>query len=215
MDEQEIKKLYQEKRAETVVRNLEKNGFSALYAATAAEAKDAFLARIPEGVTVGIAGGQTLEQIGVRPYLRESGKFNLISPGPEMDAAEALAMRKKTLTADIMVCGTNAITENGFLVNVDGWGQRVAGMIFGPDKVIIGAGINKVVKDLPAAWERLRRVARPMNNIRYGLKNPCTETGFCADCSNDTRICNYFSVIERSRIPDRIHVILIGEELGY
>ena len=81
--------------------------------------------------------------------------------------------------------------------------------------VIIGAGINKIVEDIPAAWERLRRVARPMNNIRYGSKNPCSETGYCVDCNNETRICNYFSIIERSRIPDRIHVILIGEELGY
>ena len=216
MNDQEIKETYLEKRGARVVKNLRKNGFEARYAATAAEAKDAFLSLIPEGVRVAIAGGQTLEQIGVRPYLLESGKYQIISPGePGIDAAEALARRKQTLTADVMVCGTNAVTESGFLVNVDGWGQRVAGMIFGPDKVVIGVGINKVVEDLPAAWERLRRIARPMNNIRYGLENPCTETGFCADCHNKTRICNYFTVMERSFIPERIHVILIGEDLGY
>ena len=216
MDDREIKESYLEKRAAKVVKNLRKNGFKAKYLATAGEAKDTFLSLIPEGVTVAIAGGQTLEQIGVRPYLLQSGKFHIINPGePGIDAKEALARRKKTLTADVMVCGTNAVTENGLLVNVDGWGQRVAGMIFGPDKVIIGAGMNKVVEDIPDAWQRLRRIARPMNNIRYGSKNPCTDTGFCADCNNKTRICNYFTIMERSFILDRIHVILIGEDLGY
>ena len=101
------------------------------------------------------------------------------------------------------------------MVNVDGMGNRVAAMIFGPDRVVLAVGMNKVVKDLEQAWDRLKRVAGPMNNMRLGLSNPCRKTGFCHDCSGATRICNYYSVIERCFIKDRICVVLIGEDLGY
>jgi L-lactate utilization protein LutB len=216
MEDHEIKKWYYEKRAEALINNLEKKGHKAQFAATAEEAKDTVLALIPEGATVALTGSQTLEQIGVKPYLRSNDKYNLIDPyEPGIDMAEGTARRKKGLTADIMVSSTNAVTEDGALVNVDGQGNRVAGMIFGPDKVILAVGMNKVTEDVPSAMDRLEKVARPMNNKRYGLPNPCNETGFCQDCSSSTRICNYFTVIERSLFKDRIHIVLIGQDLGY
>jgi hypothetical protein len=114
-----------------------------------------------------------------------------------------------------MVSSTNAVTEDGVLVNIDGMGNRVAGMIFGPEKVLLAIGLNKVEKDIPSAMSRARRVAAPMNNKRLGLPNPCVETGMCQDCASPRRICNYFTIMERSFIPERVHVILIGQDLGY
>lgn len=216
MEDREVTNWFLEKRSESLIKNLVKRGFRANYAPTAAEAKELFISNIPEGATVILTGSQTLEQIGVKPYLRESGKYNLLDPyEPGLEPAEGLARRKQGMTADVLVSSTNAITEKGELVNVDGMGNRVAGMIFGPGKVILGVGMNKVEPDIHAAFKRLKEIAGPMNNKRLETSNPCSETGFCADCANPTRICNYYSIIERSIIPERIHIILIGEKLGY
>jgi len=216
MEDQAVKNWYNEKQAEGLIKKLEKKGFKAQYAATADQARAAVLALIPEGATVALTGSQTLEQIGVKPYLRQSGKYQIIDPyEPGISQAEGMARRKRGLTAQVMVSSTNALTRDGALVNLDGMGNRVAGMIFGPDKVILAVSMNKVVHDLDEAWARIRQRAAPMNNQRLGLPNPCAETGFCADCANKTRICNYFTVIERSYIPERIHIVLIGEDLGY
>lgn len=216
MDDREVKAWFDEKRAAALMENLEKRNFKAQYAATANEARDKVLALIPEGATVILTGSQTMEQIGVKPYLRRSDKYEVIDPyEPGLDPAESLARRKRGLTAQVMISSTNALTEDGQLVNLDGLGNRVAGLIFGPDKVILAVGMNKVVRDLHAAWRRVRNVAAPMNNKRLATANPCTETGACADCANKTRICNYFTRVERSYLPDRIHIVLIGQDLGY
>ena len=216
MNDQEIKAWMDEKRAEKIMKVMEKKGFAPQYATSGEEAKDKVMALIPEGASVILTGSQTLEQIGVKPALRAGNAYQLIDPyEPGIEQAEGLARRKQGLTADVMVSSTNALTEDGVLVNVDGMGNRVAGMIFGPDKVILAVGMNKVVRDVHQAHERLRSTARPMNNKRYGFPNPCVETGFCHNCSNPTRICNYFTTIERSFIPNRIHVVLISESLGY
>ena len=216
MDDARVASWYFEKQAESIIKKMEKKGFRAFYAPAPEEAGKIVLDMIPEGATVILTGSQTLEQIGVKPFLRDSGKFNLLDPyEPGITPAEGIARRKKGLLADVMVSSTNALTEDGVLVNVDGMGNRVSGMIFGPDKVILAIGMNKVVKDLHEAYSRLRRIAGPMNNKRLESKNPCAETGFCHDCQGKTRICNYFTRIERSFIEGRINVVLIGRELGY
>jgi hypothetical protein len=114
-----------------------------------------------------------------------------------------------------MVASSNAITLDGKLVNLDGMGNRVAAMAFGPKKVILLVGMNKVAPDLESAMARVKHRAAPINNIRYGLKNPCVETGLCSDCKTPQRICNMWSIIEGHMIQNRIHVKLIGENLGY
>jgi len=216
MEDREIKDWFYRKRAEALIARLEKRRFQARYVSTGDEARETVLSLIPEGAVVALTGSQTLEQIGVKPYLRGSDKYRVLDPfEPGIDQDEGMARRKRGLTADVMVSSANALTENGILVNVDGRGNRVAGMIFGPDKVILAVGMNKVVRDVPAAMERLRQVAGPMNNRRYGLPNPCTETGYCADCAGPARICNYYTIIEYSMFPDRIHIVLIGQDLGY
>ena len=217
MDDREIKNWHYEKRAEALVKNLQKRRFNACYTATAEAGRDAVLGLIPDGACVALTGSQTLEHIGVKPHLRANKeKYKLLDPyEPGITPAEGMARRKRGLTADVMVSSTNAVTEDGVLVNVDGMGNRVAAMMFGPEKVILAVGMNKVVEDVPAAMERLRRVARPMNNKRYGLPNPCNETGFCVDCRAATRICNFFTLIEQSMNPSRLHIVLIGQDLGY
>jgi hypothetical protein len=114
-----------------------------------------------------------------------------------------------------MIASTNAITLDGRLVNLDGMGNRVAAMAFGPKKVILVVGMNKIAPDLETAVERVKHVASPINNIRLNLNNPCVETGLCSDCRSPQRICNMWSTIEGHMIKDRIHVKLIGENLGY
>jgi hypothetical protein len=114
-----------------------------------------------------------------------------------------------------MIGSTNAITLDGRLVNLDGMGNRVAAMAFGPKKVILVVGVNKVAADLQSAIARVKHYAAPVNNIRFGFKNPCVETGLCADCRSPERICNIWSTIEGQMVKDRIHVKLVGECLGY
>jgi hypothetical protein len=114
-----------------------------------------------------------------------------------------------------MIASSNAITLDGRLVNLDGMGNRVAAMAFGPKKVILLVGMNKVVPDLESAMARVKHYAAPVNNIRLAYKNPCTETGLCSDCKTPQRICNMWSIIEGHMIQNRVHVKLIGESLGY
>ena len=215
MDDAQVESWYWEKRATRLIEKLEKKGFAAQYAPTTEQGRDAVLSLIPQGSTVGLNGGQTLAQIGVIDTLL-GGEYNVINPFEAgLAPADSLKRRKQGLLADVMVSSTNAITEEGELVNVDGSGNRVAGMIFGPDKVVIAAGMNKVVPDTHEAWRRIKQYARPMNNARLELPNPCVETGFCHECNNKTRICNYYTVIRRSFVPGRICIVLIGANLGY
>ena len=104
---------------------------------------------------------------------------------------------------------------DGKLVNVDGTGNRVAAMIFGPGKVIVVAGINKIVRDLGAAEERIRSVAAPVNNSRIGLPNPCVKTGECMDCQGPTRICNVTTIIGKRPNTTEMHVVIVGEDMGF
>jgi hypothetical protein len=143
-------------------------------------------------------------------------EVGLIDPyRPELSPEEGMELRRRGLTADVMIASTNAITLDGRLVNLDGMGNRVAAMAFGPKKVILVVGMNKVAPDLESAVARVKHYAAPVNNIRYGLKNPCVETGLCSDCKTPQRICNMWSIVEGHMIKDRIHVKLVGENLGY
>jgi len=119
------------------------------------------------------------------------------------------------LTADYLITSTNAITLDGQLVNLDGQGNRVAAMCFGPKKVILVVGLNKVAPDLETAMARVKHHAAPINAIRLRRATPCVETGLCSDCQSPERICNMWSIIEGHLVANRIHVKLVGEDLGY
>lgn len=214
MDQHQV--AWNEKVAEKIIKNLEKRRMAGSFAPSAAKARDEVLSMIPQGATVFRCGSMSAVGIGLWEAIAALPEVKLIDPyRPELSREEGLELRRQGLTADIMIAGTNAITLDGRLVNLDGMGNRVAAMAFGPKKVILVVGMNKVAPDLESAIARVKHYAAPVNNIRYGLKNPCVETGLCSDCRTPQRICNIWSIIEGHMIEGRIHVKLVGEFLGY
>jgi len=207
---------WNEKVAAKIIKNLEKRRMAGSYAVDAAQAKAEIVDMVPQGATVFRCGSMTAVGLGLWEAIAALPEVKLIDPyRAELSPEEGLELRRQGLTADVMIASTNAITLDGRLVNLDGMGNRVAAMAFGPKKVILVVGINKVAPDLETAVARVKHHAAPINNIRYGLNNPCVETGLCSDCRSPQRICNMWSTIEGHMIKDRIHVKLIGENLGY
>lgn len=151
--------------------------------------------------------------------LKESGVIDLLNSefaGVYLDRCAAKEdIMRKAFVSDTFLTSSNAITENGELYNVDGNGNRVSAMIYGPKQVIIVAGVNKIVKDLDEARERVEKVAAPKNTVRLEKKTPCAKTGKCEHCHSDDRICCSYVTLTQQHVPDRIKVIIVNEELGY
>jgi L-lactate utilization protein LutB len=199
-----------------IIHHLEKRRMAGSYAPTAMDATDMILAMIPEGSTVYRCGSMTATNMGVWEKIAAIPGIAIIDPYlPGTTPEEGLELRRKGMSADIMIAGSNAITLDGKLVNLDGMGNRVAAMAFGPRKVILVMGVNKIAADLDSAMARVKHYAAPVNAARIGAETPCVETGLCADCRSPRRICNMWSIIEGHMIKDRIHVVLVGETLGY
>ena len=207
---------WNQKTAQTIIEHLEKRRMDASYASTAAEALEQVLELIPHGATVYRCGSITTTSIGLWKKLAELPEVKIIDPFRHgLSREESLAMRHKGLGADVMIASCNAITLDGRLVNMDGVGNRVAAMMFGPEKVILVVGMNKVAADLDSAIARVKHFAAPLNAMRLGHQTPCTADGLCVDCGSPERVCNMWSVIEGHRIRGRIHIVLVGESLGY
>lgn len=205
-----------------VCASLLKNGMAALWAADRAKALDGAVALIKPGDRIGVGGSVTLEEIGLMEVLRHGrvpqGTFTFYDQyRTDIPREEALSLRHKSLESDLFFSGANAITLAGELVNMDGYGNRVAALAFGPGRVCLIAGTNKIVPDIPAALARIKTIAAPRNCRRLNRLTPCHETGRCNDamCKAPERICNVYSVIRRQPGGNRISVILVGEELGY
>jgi len=197
-------------KIDTVIRNLEKRNMKGYYCETAEEAKSLVLSMINDEDVVSWGGSVTVDQIGIKEELKNV--INTAAAKPE----EAVALRKQALLVDVFLTSTNAITMEGELVNIDGMGNRVAAMCFGPDKVIVVAGANKIVKDEAAAIARIKTDACPPNCIRLMKKTPCAVTGECGDCMiPGNTICAYTVTTRFSNFPDRIHVVLVNENLGF
>jgi hypothetical protein len=212
MDKVNLEEYEQEMK---VVQALQKNRFKAEFYATSKEALEAILPMIPQDATVGIAGSWTLQQMGIVEILEERGNKIFCHNKSGLNAEEILETRRKQLTCDVFLTSTNAITEDGRLVNTDATGNRVAAMTFGPKKVIVVAGLNKIVKDLNEAEHRIHSISAPLNNKRLNKPNPCATTGHCTDCKGPTRLCNVTSVIHKCPPATNINLFLVGEELGY
>ena len=171
---------------------------------------------VPAGATVSRGGSMSLVEIGLWEEIAKIPGVEVIDPfAPGITPEEATARRRQGLLADFMITSTNALTLDGKLVNLDGMGNRVAGMCYGPQKVILVVGMNKVCPDLESAMARVKHHAAPINAIRLSRATPCTETGLCYDCKSPGRICNMWSIIEGHVLENRIHVKLVGEDLGY
>ena len=214
MDEHQM--AWNKKMSENIIKNLEKRRMEGSYAPTSAQAKGEIVAMIPEGGSVYRCGSMTAVHMGLWEDIGKLPGVELIDPfAPGLSPEEAMERRWKGLTADVMITSSNAITMDGKLVNLDGMGNRVAAMTFGPKKVILVVGMNKVAPDLDSAMARVKDYAAPVNAKRLNLNTPCVETGLCADCKSPQRICNMWSIIEGHMIKGRIHVKLVGETLGY
>lgn len=207
--------MHTETLALQTVAALQKNRFTAAYFPTAAEAVDQLLSIIPPSATVGVGGSWTLIQLEVVEKLEARGNIVLCHHKPGLSPEQILDIRRRQLTCDVFLTSTNALLQDGRLVNTDATGNRVAAMIFGPKKVIVLTGTNKIVASLEEARERIRATAAPANNKRLNRPNPCVKTGYCVDCQGPSRLCNVDTIIHKCPPASDIHVWIAGEELGY
>lgn len=201
--------------AATVIKNLEKRRMEGVYCDTIEEAKEKALSYLIPGCSVSFGGSMTLDETGILASLRERSDISLIDRAKATTPEETKKAFHDALSADYYFMSTNAITADGELVNIDGNGNRVAALIYGPEYVIVVAGMNKVVSNVEEAVSRVHNTATPMNCQRLGKKTPCAATGVCADCLSPDCICNQIVITRRSGLEKRIKVILVGEELGY
>jgi len=211
--EQTPKQLRNEKLGAKVVKAMESRHFEAYYCGTKEEALKKALELIPEGSVVAWGGSVTMNEIGLSEALH-SGKYQLI----DRDAAppeERRKLMRQGLLADYFISGANAVSEDGEIVNIDGMGNRVGAIVYGPDHVVMIAGMNKVAKTLEDAVKRARTIAAPINKQRFGGTTPCAKTGSCGDCKAEDCICCQMLVTRVCRPAGRIKVILVGEELGF
>lgn len=209
------KKTYYERQASTMIKNLKKRNMEGFYCATAAEAREKALSLIASGETVSFGGSMTIEECGILDALRAREDITLYDRATANNAEEMGVIFRQAFSADSYLMSANAITLDGELVNIDGNGNRVAALIFGPKQVIVVAGMNKVAATEEDAVHRARNMAAPPNCIRLNKKTPCSATGRCGDCYGEESICSQIVVTRRSSQKYRIKVILVGEELGY
>ena len=207
------KELYYEKRGKMLVKNLQSRHFDAVYCATKEEALKAALQWIPEGATVGWGGAMSAQQIGLIEAVK-NGSYEALDRDACTTPEAREGMMHKHLTADVFLTGANGMSLDGQMVNIDGTGNRVAAIIYGPKRVLVVAGMNKVTDSLEDAVKRARTVAAPANQQRFQLDNPCTVTGTCADCKSAACICNQIVITRNCRPQGRIKFILVGEDLG-
>lgn len=209
----EMHQKYYEKRAARLVKNLKSRHFDAYYCPTKADALAKALELIPEGATVGWGGVMSAHEIGLVKALNE-GNYNAIDRDKCATPEEKLQAAKDSMFADVFLTSANALSLDGEMVNIDGAGNRVAAIVYGPKEVLVIAGMNKVVDTLEDAVTRARTVAAPLNQQRFMLNNPCSVTGTCADCKSESCICNQILITRHCRPVGRIKFILVGEELG-
>jgi hypothetical protein len=212
---------WNEKKISSLIEILNKNNIPAFFLKNQAQAFEKVMSMIPEGSVVGFGDSVTLRQLGVIDAL-EKGPYIFLNPWQRgITIEENIRRKKQALTSDIFVTGTNALTLDGKIVNVDAHGNRAAAMLFGPDKVIIVVGVNKIVENLEEALARIRKTAAPLNVKRhpeFDPMPPCGLTGECSDCASPWRICNKTIIIERqfnnNKYKPVITVVIVGEALG-
>ncbi len=197
--------------AETVIKGLKSRNMTGWYAETREEALAKALELIPEGSSVTMGGAVSAHEIGLVQALKE-GNYRFIDRDAVADKRAAMLA---AYDADVFLSSVNAMTEDGVLVNIDGNSNRVSAIAQGPRKVIFIVGMNKVCSDPDAAMKRARNVAAPTNAQRFGLSTPCSKTGACMDCKSPDTICCQFLITRFSRHKDRIHVILVNDNLGF
>ena len=208
------KELYYEKRGNILVKNLQSRHFEAYYCPTKEEALKQVMALLPEGSSVGWGGAISAAQVGVQAAVH-GGNYRVIDRDSVSDPAEKNRLMRECFQADYFITGANALSLDGQMVNIDGNGNRVGMIVYGPKNIIVVAGMNKVCPSVEDAVKRARTVAAPMNQQRFALNNPCTCTGVCADCLSESSICNQILITRNCKPAGRIKFVLVGEELGF
>jgi L-lactate utilization protein LutB len=207
-------------RLSRTIENLKKHKINCFFVEDEVAAREKVLELVESGASVGMGGSMSVHSLGVVPELEKRNTMHnpYTNEGKTDKTKNQEAIRRKGLAADYFLTGTNAITEDGYLVNTDGTGNRIGAMAFGPKKLILVAGVNKLVPDLDGALERIRTVAAPLNANRHGWDDiPCATTNDpdCETCTIFHRQCNSTLIIHNSRDPERINVVLVNKDLGY
>ncbi len=209
------KKTYYKHLADTIIKNLDKRQMEGYYFETSAEAIAKANSFLTKGTTVGYGGSMSLAESGMLASLQDNPDILLFDRSKAKDEEETTRIYHQALDSDYYFMSSNAVTAKGELVNIDGRGNRLAALIYGPKYVILFVGMNKVCSNVEDAIHRIHNIAAPQNCIRLNCKTPCSVTGVCADCLSPESPCSQTVITRRSGVPGRIKVFLIGEELGY
>ena len=208
------KELRNQRLAERMIKNLKRRNMEAYYCPTTEEAVKKVSELIADGSSVTWGGTMTIRDMGLPQVLRERGTLKVLDRDLVEDRNEVVKIYEQAFTADVYLSSANAISEDGVIVNIDGNGNRVAAITWGPKKVIFVVGLNKVAQTVEAALQRARSTAAPTNAVRFDIKTPCQVDGVCHNCNSTDCICNYVHFLRNS--PHGKHtVVLVGEELGY
>jgi len=202
------------KALESAALALKKNNFSCSVLEDRAQAEQYLVNLVGRGASVGLGGSVTIETLGLRAGLEDAGN-TIITHTPSMDRETKIKTWLQAQSADFYFASPQAVTMKGELILLDGNGNRAAACIYGPKKVILAAGINKLVKDLEQGMWRMKNISAIANNIRLKRDNPCVKTGRCQDCASPERICNVLTVLQKKPALTDIEVVLVNEELGY
>ena len=204
-----------EKLAQRLIKNLKRRNMEAFYCPTGAEAVKKVSSLIADGSSVTWGGSVTVRGLGIPDVLRQRGTLEVLDRDLVETPEEKQAMYLRAFSTDVYLTSANALSEDGVIVNVDGNGNRVAAITWGPKKVIFVIGLNKVAQTIEAALARARGIASPINAQRFDINTPCRVDGVCHNCNSPESICSYVHFLRNSRTPGRHIVVLVGEDLGY
>jgi len=206
-------------KLESVKQNLENNHFEVFIAQNAKQAKEIAINDIIPGLdikSVSWGGSMSFVATGLFYELKDNPDIKVLNTfDRSLSTEEMMDLRRQSLMVDLFITGTNAVTEQGQLVNLDMMGNRVAAIMWGPKTVLLVIGRNKITSDLDEAMFRIKNYAAPVNTMNLDKKTPCAKTGVCHDCDSPDRICNYWTIIEKSFVRKRIKIILVNEDLGF
>jgi hypothetical protein len=208
------KEIAKQNLANTIIKNMEKKNLEAYYCATSKEAVEKALSLMPEGASITWGGSESIKECGLMDAIK-GANYELIDRADAKTPEEDRIMYSRQVMADFFLMSSNAITIDGELVNIDGRANRVSLLCWGPQNVIVIAGMNKIASDVESSIQRVRDAAAPPNTVRLNKNTPCAQTGRCGNCYSPDCICSQIVITRRSSTPKRIKVILVGEELGY
>lgn len=204
-----------ELQAKSLIAAIEKRNMTAFYCESKADCLKKVFELMPENSTIAWGGSESIKEVGIPSALKESGKYKVFDRAEYTTPEKTKEFNTLAFNSDYYFMSTNAITLDGVLLNIDGNGNRVANLIFGPEHVIVVVGMNKVVKNVDEAYNRVRNIASPPNTVRLSKNTPCSKLGKCGDCYGEDCICNQIVITRRSRVKERIIVLLVNDNLGF